>query len=132
MPFPRSARTVRDPALPVWLRLSALKGCVRSFAFLTGLSYNATLERLGLTWSPFIPREPPTDAFLRRTLDELERERNIHLHALRGLELKRVRAKLRGRRQLSRAERDARAELRLRAEAAVERIAQDVTIQSSR
>jgi hypothetical protein len=123
MPFPRSARQARDPDVSVWLRMSGLKGCVASFCGLTGLSFRATLERLGLTWTPVIPRDPPTDAFLRRTLDALERERNVYLHALRTLEHRRIRAKLKGRRQLSRVEREARAELRRRAEAAVERVA---------
>jgi hypothetical protein len=123
MPFPRSARQARDPDTSVWLRMSALKGCVASFCGLTGLSFRATLERLGLTWTPVIPRDPPADAWLRRTLDALERERNIYLDALRALEHKRVRAKLRGARQLSRVDRAVRAELRQRAEAAVERVA---------
>jgi hypothetical protein len=123
MSFPYSARRARDPHRPVWRRLASLRGCVASFCWLTGLSYRATVERLGLDWTPLIPRDPPTDAFLRRTLDALERERNLYLDVLRGFGVRRVRAKLRGGRQLSRAERDALAELRSRAEAAVVRIA---------
>lgn len=123
MSFPRAARQVRDPDHPVWLRLSSLRACVASFCWLTGLPYRATVERLGLDWTPLIPRDPPTDAFLRGTLDALERERNRYLAVLRGFELRRVRAKLRGGRQLSRAERAALDALRQRAEAAVARIA---------
>lgn len=119
MSFASSAREVRDPALPLWRRYSGLRGCVRSFSFLTGRSYNATLERLGLTWSIVRPADPPTDAFLRGTLDLLERERNRYLAGLRGFELRRVRAKMRGRRQLSRAERDGLAALRAAVDAAL-------------
>lgn len=117
MSFLSSARKVRDPDLPLWKRYSALRGCVVSFSFLTKQSYNGILERLGLTWSVLRPADPPTDEFLRRTLDRLERERTLYLAGLRSFELRRVRAKMRGRRQLSRADRDALAELRQRAEA---------------
>ena len=123
MSFASSAREVRDPALPIWTRYSALRGCVRSFSFLTRRSYVGTLERLGLTWSRTRPADPPTDAFLRRTLDALERERNLYLAGLRSFELRRVRAKMRGRRQLSRDERSGLAALRERVDAAVDRMA---------
>ncbi|HST61698.1 MAG TPA: hypothetical protein VLK84_23565 [Longimicrobium sp.] len=119
MSFLSSARKVRDPDLPLWKRYSALRGCVASFSFLTQRSYNGTLERLGLTWSIVRPADPPTDAFLRRTLDLLERERSRYLAGLRGFELRRVRAKMRGRRQLSRAERAALASLREGVDAAL-------------
>ena len=112
MSFTSSARDVRDPALPTWRRYSALRGCVRSFSFLTRRSYLGTLERLGLTWSVLRPEEPPSDAFLRRTLDLLERERNLYLVRLRSFELRRVRAKMRGRRQLSRVDQATLAVLR--------------------
>lgn len=119
MSFTSAARIVRDPGLPVWHRLSALRGCVRSFAFLTGTSYNATLERLGITWSSLRPSDPPTDAFLRRTLDGLERERNLYLAGLRVFETRRIRTKMRGGRQLSRDERSFLAALRERAADAI-------------
>lgn len=119
MSFLSSARDVRDPALPVWRRYSALRGCVRSFSFLTRRSYLETLERLGLTWSILRPEDPPSDAFLRRTLDLLERERNLYLVRLRSFELRRVRAKMRGRRQLSRADQAALALLRESVDAAL-------------
>lgn len=119
MSFVSDARSVRDPALGPWRRLAKLRGCVRSFSFLAGLSYRTTLERLGITWTLQRPSDPPTDAFLRRTLDALERERNRYLAGLRGFETRRVRAKMRGGRQLSRDERGFLAVLRARAEAAV-------------
>ncbi len=125
MSFLSSARAVRDPALPIWQRYSALRGCVRSFAFLTKRSYNGTLERLGLTWSILRPADPPTDAFLRRTLDLLERERSVYLAGLRAFELRRVRAKMRGRRQLSRAEHAALAALRDGVDAALVPVPRD-------
>lgn len=114
MSFASHARAARDPDRTPWRRLSSLRACVSSFCWLTGLSYRATLERLGLTWTRARPSDPPTDAFLRRTLDDLERARNVYLAGLRGFETRRVRAKLRGARQLSRGERDALAQLRAR------------------
>jgi hypothetical protein len=125
MSFASGARQVRDPALPLWRRYSALRGCVASFSFLTRRSYNATLERLGLTWSIVRPADPPTDEFLRRTVDLLERERNRYLAGLRTFELRRVRAKMRGRRQPCRAERDGLAALGERVDAALVPIPRD-------
>ncbi|HEX6908954.1 MAG TPA: hypothetical protein VF142_01085 [Longimicrobium sp.] len=113
MSFDQHARKVRDPNRSPWRRLSSLRGCVSRFCRLTRLPYRDTLEGLGLAWSP-VPRDPPTDDVLRRTLDGLERARNRYLSALRGWETRRVRAKLRGGRRLSRAEADALAELRQR------------------
>jgi hypothetical protein len=115
MSFPYYARRARDPERHAWRRLSSLRACVSSFCWLTGLPYRATLERLGLTWTRAIPAPPPTDAFLRATLDDLERARNVYLDGLRSLERRRLLVKLRGGRQLSRAERGAFAELRERA-----------------
>lgn len=123
MSFASAARQVRDPGLSPWLRLNSLRGCVASFCWLTGLSYRATLDRLGLAWTPRPPADPPEEAFFRRTLDALERERNVYLAGLRGFELRRVRGKMRGNRQLSRAERDALSALRTFADEAVARVA---------
>lgn len=119
MSFASCARKVRDPDRSPWLRLSSLRGCVASFCWLTKLPYRATLERLGITWTTSLPSAPPTDAFLRRTLDALEIERNRYLAGLRGFETRRIRVKARGGRQLSRRERDALAALRDRADAAI-------------
>ena len=115
MSFASCARKVRDPDRSPRLRLSSLRGCVSSFCFLTKLPYRATLERLGIAWTILLPSDPPTDAFLRRTLDALEIERNRYLARLRGFETRRIRVKSRGGRQLSRRERDALAALRDRA-----------------
>jgi hypothetical protein len=115
MSFAYHARRARDPARSPWLRMSSVKACASCFCRLTGQPFRATLERLGLTWTPAIPRDPPDDAYLRHTLDALERERNVYLARLRGWEARRIRAKLRGGRHLSRAERTVLAELRERA-----------------
>lgn len=112
MSFAYHARKARDPARTPWARLSSLRACVSTFCWLTGLPYRDTLVRLGLTWTKSLPSDPPTDAFLRATLDELERARNRYLAALRGWEMRRVRAKQRGGRQPARAEREALARLR--------------------
>ncbi len=117
MSFTYYARRARDPDRSPWQRLSSLRACVTSFCWLTRSPYRDTLERLGLTWTRAIPRDPPTDAFLRRTLDRLERERNLYLGSLRGWETRRVRAKMRGGRHLSRADAEVREGLRQRAQA---------------
>lgn len=112
MSFDHYARKVRDADRPPWARLCSLRGCVSSYCWLSRQPYRATLERLGLAWTPDVRREPPSDAFLRATMDALERERNRCLDELRAFERRRIRAKLRGNRQLSRAEREALARLR--------------------
>lgn len=105
MSFNYHARRVRDPNHPQWRRLSSLRACVRSYCTLTGTGYTNFSTYLGLDF-PFDPqRPPPTDAFLRRALDEVERERNRYLERLRVFERRRVLAKTRGNRQLSTAER---------------------------
>ncbi len=112
MSFSYQARRVRDPAHPIWRRLSSMRACVRSYCALTGGSYARVSAYLGLDF-PFEPgREPPTDEFLRRALDQVERERSWSLERLRAFEKKRVRAKAHGNRQLSRAERTALHEMR--------------------
>ena len=112
MSFNYQARQVRDPAHPPWLRLSALRACVRRFCTLTGGKYASVSAYLGIDFLFEPGREPPTDEFLRRTLDQVERERSVSLDRLRGFEKKRIRAKARGNRQLSTAERTALQELR--------------------
>ncbi|HEX6369496.1 MAG TPA: hypothetical protein VF006_11230 [Longimicrobium sp.] len=107
MSFNYQARQVRDPGHPPWLRLSALRACVRRYCTLTGGSYARVSADLGIDFPFERGREPPTDAFLRRTLDRVERERAWSLDRLRGFEKKRIRAKARGNRQLSSAERAA-------------------------
>lgn len=112
MSFNYHARRVRDGGRSPWQRLSALRACVSSYCWLTGARYRHMLEYLRLDHSPMVPRDPPSDAFLRRTLDEVERERSLYLERLRVFERKRVRAKMRGGRQLSTAERTALREMR--------------------
>jgi hypothetical protein len=112
MSFNYHARRVRDGGRPPWRRLSDLRACVSSYCWLTGAGYRRMLEYLQLDHSPEVPRDPPTDEFLRRTLDEVERERSRYLERLRGFERKRIRAKMRGNRQLSAAERAVLREMR--------------------
>lgn len=112
MSFNYQARRVRDPGHPVWLRLSSLRACVRSYCRLTGESFDAMAASLGLRFSRDVPGDPPTDEFLRRTLDRVERERNRYLDRLRTFEKKRFRAKSRGSRQLSAGERAALGQMR--------------------
>lgn len=112
MSFGYHARRVRDPDRPPWRRLSSLRACVSSYCRLTGAGYRRMLAYLDLEHSEQIPRDPPSDEFLRRTLDQVERERARYLERLRAFERRRIRAKLRGNRQLSTAERTLLREMR--------------------
>jgi hypothetical protein len=105
MSFNYHARRVRDSGRPPWRRLSSLRACVASYSWLTRTSYRRLLAHLDLEFPDGVPRDPPTDEFLRRTLDQLERARNEYLERLRVFERKRIRAKMQGNRQLSNAER---------------------------
>lgn len=112
MSFNYHARRVRDPGHPPWRRLSSLRACVRSYCVLTGAGYANLSTYLGLDF-PFDPeRPPPADEFLRRVLDEVERERNRYLERLRVFERRRILAKARGNRQPSSAERTLLREMR--------------------
>lgn len=111
MSFNYQARRVRDAGHPPWLRLSSLRACVRSYCALTGGSYPSVSAYLGIDFLLEPGREPPDDAFLQRTLDQVERERRGALERLRAFEKMRVSAKERGNRQLSTAERTALREL---------------------
>lgn len=112
MSFNYYARRVRDGGRSPWMRLSSIRACVSSYCWLTGAGYRRMLEHLQLDHSHAIPRDPPTDEFLRRTLDHVERERSAYLERLRAFERKRIRAKVRGNRQLSSAERARLREMR--------------------
>jgi|SRR6185436_11048252 len=104
MSFSYAARQVRDPERSTWLRLSALRGCVASFCWLTGLKYRATLVEMGLD-PETVRGSVPSDAFLLETLDALEAERARYTERLREFERTRIVAKAKGDRQLSSAER---------------------------
>ena len=112
MSFNHQARRVRDAGHPPWRRLSSLRACVRSYCRLTGAGYANLGAYLGLDFSYDPARPPPTDAFLRRVLDEVERERNAYLERLRVFERRRVRTKAHGNRQMSHAERTLLREMR--------------------
>lgn len=105
MSFNYHARRVRDPDRPPWRRLTSLRACVASYCWLTRARYRPMLASLGLE-VPYQPqRQPPPAQELLRTLDQLERARNVYLDRLRAFERKRIRAKAHGNRHLSTAER---------------------------
>ena len=106
MGFNYHARKVRDSRLPPWHRFVALRECVASFSWCTGLRFNDLMQRYGLPRSRNPPLPPPDDAFLIGAINALEKERNIFLERRRAFERSRVRAKMRGNRQLSKAERE--------------------------
>lgn len=106
MSFTAAARQVRDPSTPPWLRLSSIRACVRSYCYLTQTPYAATLQHFGLAQTLHDRLPPPTEEVCRQALNVLERARNIYLDRLRSVERSRIRAKMRGNRQLSNAERE--------------------------
>ena len=106
MSFTSQARRVRDPSTPPWLRLSSIRACVRSYCYLTQTPYDATLQHFGLAQTLHDRLPPPTEEVCRTALDALERARNNYLDRLRSVERNRIRAKMRGNRQLSKADRE--------------------------
>ncbi|HEU4885322.1 MAG TPA: hypothetical protein VFT45_23950 [Longimicrobium sp.] len=111
MSFNDQARRVRDAGNTPWRRLSSLRACLRSYCRLSGASYENLSAYLEIDYWAQPRRLPPTPAFLRRTLDEIERERNRYLERRRLFERRRVLAKWRGNRQMSNAERKTLKEL---------------------
>ena len=102
--FHHAARKVRDPERTPWLRLSALRGCVSSFCWLTGQPYRATLVRFGI--SPEQVTSPPGADFLHATLARIEAERDRYHAARAAFDAARRETKRAGGRQLSNAERE--------------------------
>lgn len=102
--FQHSARKVRDPERSPWLRLSALRGCVSSFSWLTGQPYRATLVRFGI--SPEQVTAPPGADFLLATLARIEAERDRYHAARAAFDAARRETKRGGGRQLSNTERE--------------------------
>jgi hypothetical protein len=111
MSFGYYARRVRDPERGTWRRFSALRACVASFCWLTGVRYRTTLEALKLD-PESVRGAIPTDAFLLETLAALEMERARYLERLHDFESTRIDRKAKGNRQLSSAERAALLRLR--------------------
>jgi hypothetical protein len=102
--FQHAARKVRDPERSPWLRLSALRGCVSSFCWLTGQPFRATLVRFGI--SPEQVTTPPGEEFLLATLARVEAERDRYHAARQPFDAARREIKRKGGRQLSNAERE--------------------------
>lgn len=111
MSFNHQARRVRDAVIHPWRRLSSLRACLRSYCRLSGAGYANLCAYLEMDYWDESRRVPPTPAFLRRTLDEIERERNGYLERRRLFERRRALAKARGNRQMSNAERKTLKEL---------------------
>ncbi len=102
--FQHSARKVRDPERSPWLRLSALRGCVSSFCWLTGQPYRDTLVRFGI--SPQQVTAPPGEDFLLSTLARIEAERDRYHASRTAFDAARRETKRAGGRQLSNTERE--------------------------
>jgi len=106
MGFNQDARRVRDGRLSPWRRFAALRECVASFSWCTGMRFTDLMKHFDVPMSPRPSRPPPDDAFLLGAINALEKERNVFLERQRAFARGRIRAKMRGNRQLSKAERE--------------------------
>ena len=94
MSFNNSARRVRNPELSLKERDSALRSCLALMVGIVGERHSG----LRAAYMPWIP-EAPTNQQLMNAMSSLEIARNRHLEKLRAFERKRIREKMRGRRQ---------------------------------
>ncbi len=103
MSFSSCARKVRNPALPIWARLGALRSCIRLLSVLTDEAYPSALARFdarfGFNRHRDEPIGPPTDEQLLDTLAAVEAERTRILTRLSASARSRAEAKQRGRRR---------------------------------
>jgi hypothetical protein len=97
------ARKVRDRRLDLRIRRCALNSCILRLAWLTRQRYLLTRDRFAARFSLDPPEELTEDQLLD-ALTAIEVERNRVLEKVRAFDRKRLRAKLRGRRQMSAAE----------------------------
>ena len=111
MSFRSIARKIREPERSFTWRRSAFRACLELIIWFPQ-SHRAVYARFADEFG--FDRDDVADANERilRALDALERERNQMLEKLRAFDLKRVRAKGRGRRTLSKAEREDLAAIR--------------------
>jgi hypothetical protein len=101
MSFNHYARKVRDPALKIAARRTALSSCIGSLRWLTGQHFNSPRKRFG-----FEAQREIDGPQLVEVLNQVERYRNRVLEILRAYERKRIRQKAQGIRHPRKAERE--------------------------
>jgi hypothetical protein len=82
MSFNHYARKVRDPNVSIWIRLSALRSCIRKLSSLTNESFSVAVERFNkrFDFNRSIKESseyPPVESHLLAALAEIETERNL-------------------------------------------------------
>jgi hypothetical protein len=105
MSFNWFARKVRNRHKPQAQRFGALRSCLIRLNSLTQEGYHAIMQRYDAQFNFCYPQLPSNEQ-LAAALAQAERERNMILEHLRRFERRRIRQKMKGKRQLSRHERD--------------------------
>ena len=100
------ARKMRQTERPFTWRRSAFRACLESYSSLCQQSHRAIYARFANEFGFDRDDVADADERLLRALDALEKERNQLLERLRVFDLQRAKAKARGRRTLSKAERE--------------------------
>jgi hypothetical protein len=103
MGFYTKARRVRNPNLPPIIRRSSLRSCLLSLAQWTGEKFGEIVDRFDSRFGFNAHRVPSEDSLLR-AIDAVEVERNGYVERLRAFEKKRIKAKARGKRQMTKQE----------------------------
>lgn len=106
MSFNWYARRVRNRDKPPGLRFGALRSCLLRLNALTHEGYHAIMHRYDAQFNFCYPQQIPSDEQLMAALAKVERERNLILEHLRRFERRRIRQKMKGKRQVARYERD--------------------------
>lgn len=111
MSFRLIARWMREPQRSFAERHIGFRSCLEGYSYFCRQSHGAIYERFANEFG-FNEKVPDANRRLLRALNALEKERAQKLERLRVFDMKRVRAKARGRRTLSKAERENLAAIR--------------------
>ena len=108
MSFNNFARKVRRRDLPLSHRRSALASSILRLCWLTGQPFGETKQRYNQGFHVNLglgPLKIPTEEALLKAIAAVEVERNQFLEQLRAFERRRIRDKMRGKRQPSKSDR---------------------------
>ncbi len=97
---------MREPERSFIWRRSCFRACLESYCWLSKQSHRALYARFADEFGFDRDDVADVDERILRALDALEKERNQMLEKLRAFDIQRVKAKVRGRRTLSKAERE--------------------------
>ncbi len=105
MSFRKEALVIRQSDTPFIVRHLCFRHCVQFYAELRRGSFNGLYQHFADKFG-FNEKVPDATERLVKALDEMEFERRQIIEKMRVFDLKRVRAKTRGRRTLSNVERE--------------------------